>query len=350
MDEKKLNGDVQSERFVLIKEADYPFCCLIVLLFIVDYLIFDHPFLAMWFGFAIAGFSAIANDSIQTLGTFIASNRQLPWWGLQLFIGGILIITLSMGWKLNHGDVAFGRLFSIPQPQQFGFLELATPIFLLVMTRLKMPVSTTFLLLSVFSSRLVIKKMIIKSLAGYVIAFFSGFLLWAILALYFQKYIQEDDYNQRFWAVIQFITTAFLWSLWIMHDMANIVVFLPRQMPLETFLMAIIYLFLVTGFIMYARGGRIQQIVNEKTYVSDIRAATAIDFLYALLLIVFKEWSKVPMSTTWVFLGLLAGREFAFYRYFNSGKNINEVSMLISKDLFRAGAGLLLSLLISMIV
>ncbi|MEL6973478.1 MAG: hypothetical protein AAFO02_25200, partial [Bacteroidota bacterium] len=35
------------------------------------------------------------------------------------------------------------------------------------------------------------------------------------------------------------------------------------------------------------------------------------DFLYALILLFFKEFSNVPMSTTWVFLGLLAGREIA---------------------------------------
>jgi hypothetical protein len=65
------------------------------------------------------------------------------------------------------------------------------------------------------------------------------------------------------------------------------------------------------GYIFYSRGGAIQEIVKAKTNTVDIRSATIIDFLYALILLFFKEFSKVPMSTTWVFLGLLAGREIA---------------------------------------
>jgi hypothetical protein len=34
-----------------------------------------------------------------------------------------------------------------------------------------------------------------------------------------------------------------------------------------------------------------------------------INLFFAFILFYFKEASKVPMSTTWVFLGLLAGRE-----------------------------------------
>ena len=33
------------------------------------------------------------------------------------------------------------------------------------------------------------------------------------------------------------------------------------------------------------------------------------DSIYALVLFYFKELNDVPMSTSWVFLGLLAGRE-----------------------------------------
>lgn len=32
-------------------------------------------------------------------------------------------------------------------------------------------------------------------------------------------------------------------------------------------------------------------------------------FVYAIILIYFKEISNIPMSTTWVFLDLLGGRE-----------------------------------------
>ena len=34
------------------------------------------PSIAMWVGFLFAAYAAVANDSIQTLGTFIASNQD----------------------------------------------------------------------------------------------------------------------------------------------------------------------------------------------------------------------------------------------------------------------------------
>jgi len=36
-----------------------------------------------------------------------------------------------------------------------------------------------------------------------------------------------------------------------------------------------------------------------------------VDGVYFVILVIFKEWSKIPMSTTWVFIGLLAGRQMA---------------------------------------
>jgi hypothetical protein len=51
--------------------------------------------------------------------------------------------------------------------------------------------------------------------------------------------------------------------------------------------------------------------VTRKTSTNEIIAATMIDLVYFVILVVFKEWSNIPMSTTWVFVGLLAGRQFA---------------------------------------
>lgn len=50
---------------------------------------FPYAHIAMWVGFFFAGYSAIANDSIQTIGTFLASNQDKPWWMLWIYIGGI---------------------------------------------------------------------------------------------------------------------------------------------------------------------------------------------------------------------------------------------------------------------
>ena len=64
----------------------------------------------IYLGFAIAAYSVIGNDVIQTLGTFISSNEKRPWWVLFLFAGSILTVTLLVGWYMNGGDVSYGRL------------------------------------------------------------------------------------------------------------------------------------------------------------------------------------------------------------------------------------------------
>ena len=42
-------------------------------------------------GFLIASYSIVANDAIQTLGTFLSSNAKRPWWLLWLYACSILV-------------------------------------------------------------------------------------------------------------------------------------------------------------------------------------------------------------------------------------------------------------------
>ncbi len=326
--------------------SQLPFTALIGGLCLVAYFLFPYPYLAMWFGFGIAGYSAIANDSIQTLGTFLSSNTKLPWWMLWIFIGGILLLTFATGWIINGGDIAFGRLDRIPQPESFMFLTLAAPIILLILTRLKMPVSTTFLLLSAFSSTVVIQKMLTKTLLGYAVAFFVAITVWSLIATHVKKGKVSKNYNRKRWKTLQVCSTSLLWWAWLMQDTANVSVFLPRSLSLWQVCIAIGYLIAVIGLIMYWRGGGIQTVVTEKTDVVDIRAATTIDFIYALVLLVFKYINNIPMSTTWVFLGLLAGREIALTFLSRKEEPYKTTAKLVLKDIFRAGAGLAISLMI----
>ena len=50
-------------------------------------------------GFALAGYSVIANDSIQTLGTFIASKKKwFAWYILAGSASFVLISARAWGW------------------------------------------------------------------------------------------------------------------------------------------------------------------------------------------------------------------------------------------------------------
>ncbi|MBU2213426.1 hypothetical protein KKC44_05105 [Patescibacteria group bacterium] len=320
------------------------FLCLIV------YVIQPYPSIAMWLGFGIAGYSAIANDSIQTLGTFLSSNRDMRWWVLWIFIGGVLVITYAVGWALGAGDIAFERLSKIPQPQSFTFFTLSAPIVLIILTRLRMPVSTTFLLLSTFSGSVLIKSMLVKTFLGYIVAFVVAILIWGAIAIYSKRSNVERKYNRKRWRVLQACSTGFLWWTWLMHDTANVAVFLPRTLSFNQMAFAVGLLFLIVGLVMYWRGGNIQTIVTEKTDIVDLRSATIIDFVLALVLLFFKEINTIPMSTTFVFLGLLAGREIALTVLSRKAEPYKTTAKLVFKDITRAGMGLLISLIMVLFV
>ncbi len=312
---------------------------------------YNQPHIAMWIGFGLAGYSAIANDSIQTLGTFISSNSKMKWWILWLFLGGILLTTLIYGWHINGGDAAYGRLEKIAQPTSFHYLHLLAPIALLVLTRFKMPVSTTFLILSVFSNTKTISAMLTKTFIGYFVAFVSALAIWAIVGkLTKNRIFFTEKYNEKLWRVLQWIGTAYLWNAWLMQDLANITVFLPRTLSLNEMLAVAGSLFIGMGILLYLKGGRIQEIITEKTDVIAVRSATIIDFVFGTILIIFKGWSNLPMSTTWVFLGLLAGREVALARFTDHDKPYIRTLGLVMKDLAYASIGLVVSLLLALAI
>ena len=74
-----------------------------------------------------------------------------------------------------------------------------------------------------------------------------------------------------------------------------------------------------------------------------MRSATIIDIVYASILLYFQFVNTIPMSTTWVFIGVLAGREIALYnrlRYITQKK----VYKHIIKDITKAIFGLVVSI------
>lgn len=313
---------------------------------------------AMWLGFFFAAYAAVANDSIQSLGTFIESNKARQWWILWLFIGGIFVLTVTYSYIVYDGDVTYQRLLTLnpdgtkafPHPTDdlgvsFSFFQVIAPLVLLILTRLKMPVSTTFLLLSVFSATSSgITSVVSKSISGYAMAFILSFLIWYFSYNLIRKHFKSRKHHQA-WAVVQWIISGTLWSVWVMQDGANIAVYLPRQLDLTQFLIFTLTIFAGLGLLFYLRGDKIQEVVSEKSRISDIRAATLVDFSYVILLIYKLFISTVPMSTTWVFLGIIGGREIAISLSRNkTGKrHIKKARNLILSDFSKATIGLIIS-------
>ncbi len=320
-------------------------------------------------GFAFAAYAVVGNDSLQTLGTFINSNRNLHWTILFAFAGAILVLTFTFGWVVNGGDPSYGRLANEAKypPIDIQWYHTLPPLMLVFITRLGIPVSTSFMVLTIFATVGGLGSMIEKSLIGYALAFVVGLGIFLVIARTLERWFETHDLGALvpygliggvgalffglqyfvfgtieaqgvmwtgillsaiveavavglvsmrgrpfYWITAQWATTGYLWAVWLIQDFANIFVFLPRELTaVQGFAaMAVILLFLAVTFAN--AGGPVQRILRTKTNVIDIRSATIVDFSYASLLFYFKEYSDIPMSTTWVFLGLIAGREYGF--------------------------------------
>ncbi len=336
----------------------------------------------MILGFALAAYAIVANDSIQTLGTFLSSNSKRPWWTLWIWISGIMVVTVTWGWIANGGDPAFGRLAAagknIAHPDAFGgtitWLFVIPPLCLVILTRMGIPVSTSLLVLTAFKGLIAAQQgktpkaavdlfnsMMQKSLVGYVIAFALGLVLYATVIYLMERKVTEEKDGKRphnelhpIWNVFQWLSTGFLWSMWLVQDLANIFVYLPRELSWWGLALSLGGMVLLQGYLFREKGGAIQKVVTTKTNTLDVRSATFIDLLYGLVLLFFKvdyipqlfasmgmevPWpEKMPMSTTWVFLGLLAGREVGIALRLKLRKK-NKVSNLIFRDAGKAFFG-----------
>ncbi len=294
-------------------------------------------------GFALAGYSVIANDSIQTLGTFIASKKKwFKWYVLAGSASSVMILALAWGWYAYDGDISYGRLTRIPY-QEIQWYHAVAPAILLLLTRVGIPVSTTFLVLSAFASTVVLEKMLLKSVVGYGLAAMVAYIAWIVVSKFINEKLDEvDEKYIGFWRNSVWVTSGWLWWVWLSHDVANIAVYLPRQLDITILLTVMAYFTVLLFYIFYIQGGRIQTVVLEKTGTRYARSATIINVIYAAVLYYFKELNDLPMSTTWVFVGLLCGRELAISTM-NKDYKFKYVFPLIGKDFLKMIFGLSVS-------
>jgi hypothetical protein len=299
----------------------------------------------MLIGFALAAYSIIANDSIQTLGTFLSSNAKRPWWALWLWISAILVVTVVWGWSSNGGDPAFGRLDKkgIEFPGLFNWLYVVPPLVLVLLTRSGIPVSTSFLVLTAFSSLTAVQlgqstkapqdlfvNMLQKSVVGYFLAMLVGIFAYCLIVTAFERTFQSDDTEpdepSLAWMAFQWLSTGFLWSMWLVQDLANVFVYLPRRLELWAVLASLAGMVALLGLLI-----------------------RNIPKMFAAMGWPIPWPPKMPMSTTWVFLGLLAGREIGMrFRVCAATYQKGKLSSLISRDLAKVILGTVVSLAVAL--
>lgn len=310
----------------------------------------DLPTLYSIIGFILAAYAVMGNDAVQTLGTFMASNLKVfKWYWLWLAASTVLCVTVTYGWVV-HDDISYGRLGKFEEVPIQWYHAMA-PLVLVILTRIGIPVSTTFLVLSVFASGVVMEKMLMKSAMGYAVAAVTAYAMWMVVTrIINEKYDKVKRSQRKFWRTLQWCSTGFLWATWLMHDMANVAVFLPRSLPTEWFIGVLVVCVTSLGFIFRAEGGKINRIVLEKSGARFMRSATLVDFCFAVLLVVFKQINNIPMSTTWVFVGLLAGRELAIATTYRANYNFRYVFPLLWRDFLKMMTGLVVSVIVVLLV
>ena len=331
----------------------------------------------LWWGVALASYSVVGHDVIQTLGTFLTSNeKKVKWYILWAFAAVVMIAALLNGWAQN--DIDYGRLDKFTMPEVYHWYYLLPPIVLLLITRSGIPVSTTFMILTLFSLDKIpgdlptmmgtvfdtdakLGGMIQKSIMGYVVAFTSGIVFYLAVTQFTEKYFLKNPIKEGterlVWTILQWSATAFLWFQWLTQDLANIYIYLKggNELNVLEFIFSLLILVGLLGYIFYSKGGKVQNVVRVKTNTADIRAATFIDFIYGIILYIFKYnylglfEGKLPMSTTWVFIGLLAGRELGV-RIIVDKKLRKETLTMVFADLGKVFFGLLVSVILVFII
>lgn len=268
-------------------------------------------------GFALAAYAVIWNDALQTLMTFMHSNSDIPKKYLYVWAASVLTTVLWYGFVVNSGDISYGRLWAKGYADiSIEWYVVFLPLVLVFLTRIRgVPISTSLLILSAFSTSGLFGEIVVKSLSWYVIAFFSAFFLWLIAESLCKKFFieptQEHAKKSLYWRIFQSATTILLFATWLTHEMVVMAVFLPSDITIEIMVVitAIFLLWLAYTFSIW--GGPIKTIITKKASTHQLITATMIDLVFFIVLLVFKEWSNIPMGTTWVFIGLLAGRQFA---------------------------------------
>ena len=295
-------------------------------------------------------FSVIENSSFQIFGTFLTSNKNKSVFQIFFFIFAIFLATLSFEWITNSGRLDFDRLANINYSNNIDFRSVLAPILLFFLTYKKIPVSTTFILLSGFATKHTVDSMLTKTATSYLVSFVFGYYIWYRLDKLLNGKISNFDNNKLIaWQNIQIISNIGLIIFWIMSNNSNLVVSLPRTFNIPYFLIYILFCAISIFYVVFSRGGKIQSIINAKNGLDNPKTNSIINIAFSLIILMFQYINTTPVATTWSFVGLLSGRELALsMKSFNGVKKITLIKIL--RDLSVLIYGLLITLIYVLLI
>lgn len=118
------------------------------------------------------------------------------------------------------GDISYERLKAKgydTTPESFVYLQIGAPIVLLILTRLRIPVSTTFMILTSFVTKAKsLGSTIMKSVAGYGVSFLLAIVVYIPFCKFVTDYCDKTRGSlPKVWTAVQWLTTGILWSVWL---------------------------------------------------------------------------------------------------------------------------------------
>ena len=109
--------------------------------------------------------------------------------------------------------------------------------------------------------------MLLKSVVGYGLAAMVAYIAWIVVSKFINEKLDEvDEKYIGFWRNAVWVSSGWLWWVWLSHDVANIAVYLPRQLDLTLLLIVMAYFTALLFYIFYIQGGPIQKVVLEKNW------------------------------------------------------------------------------------
>lgn len=319
--------------------------------------------------FGLAAYAVVGNGALHTIGTLIQSNRNLHWTILFVFAALVVALTFTYSWYVPDAASPWApaRLGAGYLAMDVQWFHVLPPLGLLLLNRFGIPVAAPFVLLAALPVHASISAMVQSVFVGYGLAFAAGLVLAFILSRTIEAWFARHEVGAfvpfggiggigvgffllqhavfhtleradilwigigaailfevvattlalrvsraLYWVTAKWAMTAYLLSVWLVQDIASVLVFLPPVLTAVQGFTAMLVIVLLLGVTFAERGGPIQKILAGKQRTTDIRSATILDLAFAIVLVGAACLAEIPMSATWVFLGLIAGREYGF--------------------------------------
>lgn len=299
-----------------------------------------------WILTILTTYHIMANNAVQIIGMFVASNDKKDKLKIWLLLSFIFVLTVLISWLFFDKQLHFSLLNSIQYNENLSILLIFLPIILYFFTKKNIPISATFLIIPIFSNNNTLQSMVVKTLISYFLSFTISFIFWYFLYIKYKNFIDiEKNNNKNRWIIIEYLSTAMLLGIWLVTSTCTFTIFLPRVFTIKYLILFIIVGIFSILVILYNDNTTIKKIIGNKSDI-NYKSGAIFNILFAMIMLSVQYISKIPITSTWVFLGVLAGRELAIA---GSKKNNNSLNIIQSlkndlSDLYSAILGIIFSL------